>query len=170
MSDKNPKWPPFSLTIAKIEHNLIDFCYINMILFCPFLCICRPVHDVVGHLPSTVSFRESQCSPTDPPVPVTSSTSVASWNTGQSPGGATGRCSYQLHVQSGQRWKLTLLDFTTVSPKKTATKPNLANEISTPRDVPTCLKYARVQVDILNIKLVRICFKEFDRCFVNKTN
>ena len=23
--------------IAKIEHNLIAFCYINMILFCPFL-------------------------------------------------------------------------------------------------------------------------------------
>ena len=36
--DKNSKWPPFSPTIAKIEHKLIAFCYINMILFCPFLC------------------------------------------------------------------------------------------------------------------------------------
>ena len=35
--NKNPKWPLFSQTIAKIKHNLIDFCYINMILFCPFL-------------------------------------------------------------------------------------------------------------------------------------
>jgi len=29
--DKNSKWPPFSPTIAKIEHNLIDLCYINII-------------------------------------------------------------------------------------------------------------------------------------------
>ena len=36
--DQNSKWPPFSPIIAKIEHNLIAFCYINMILFCPFLC------------------------------------------------------------------------------------------------------------------------------------
>ena len=36
--DQNSKWPPFSLTVAKIEHNLIPFCYINMILFFPFLC------------------------------------------------------------------------------------------------------------------------------------
>ena len=36
--DQNSKWPPFSPILAKIEHNLIAFCYINMILFCPFLC------------------------------------------------------------------------------------------------------------------------------------
>ena len=108
-------------------------------------CHTSSFHDRVS--PSTVSFRESHCSPNDPAVPVTTSRSVASWNTGQSPGGATGSCSYQLHVQSGQRWKLTLLDFTSVSPKKTATKPNLANEVSATRDVPTCLKYARVQVN-----------------------
>ena len=35
--DQDSKWPPFSPTIAKIEHNLIAFCYINMIIFCPFL-------------------------------------------------------------------------------------------------------------------------------------
>ncbi|KAK2191037.1 hypothetical protein NP493_62g05012 [Ridgeia piscesae] len=140
-------------------------CAANVLSIADNLCSGRakcsvPVYETFGHLrPCSelesyfeatftcvkVSFRESQCSPNDPAVPVTSSTSVASWNTGQSPGGATGRCSYQLHVQSGQRWKLTLLDFTSVSPKKTATKPNLANEISAPRDVPTCLKYARVQ-------------------------
>ena len=34
--DQNSKWPPFSPTIAKIEHNLIDLCYINIILFCPY--------------------------------------------------------------------------------------------------------------------------------------
>ena len=36
--DQNSTWPPFPPTIAKIEHNLIVFCYINMILFCTFLC------------------------------------------------------------------------------------------------------------------------------------
>ena len=36
--DQNSKWPPFSPTIPKLEHNLIAFCYISMILFCPFLC------------------------------------------------------------------------------------------------------------------------------------
>ena len=36
--DQHSKWPPFSPTIDKIEHNLIAYCYINMILFCPFLC------------------------------------------------------------------------------------------------------------------------------------
>ena len=36
--EQNSKLPPFSPTIAKIEHNLIAFYYINMILFCPFLC------------------------------------------------------------------------------------------------------------------------------------
>ena len=40
--DQNPKWPPFSPTIAEIKHDLIDFCYINMILFCPFLCFTIP--------------------------------------------------------------------------------------------------------------------------------
>ena len=27
----------FYQTIAKIEHNVIDLCYINLILYCPFL-------------------------------------------------------------------------------------------------------------------------------------
>jgi len=36
--DQNSKWPTFSPTIAKIEHNLIDLCYINMILFCTYPC------------------------------------------------------------------------------------------------------------------------------------
>ena len=36
--DHNSTWPPFSPTIVNIEHNLIAFCYINMIFFCPFLC------------------------------------------------------------------------------------------------------------------------------------
>ena len=36
--DQNSKWPPFSPTIAKIEHNLIAFRYVNMILFGSFLC------------------------------------------------------------------------------------------------------------------------------------
>ena len=36
--DQNSKWPPFSPTIAKIEHHFIAFCYINMILFDPILC------------------------------------------------------------------------------------------------------------------------------------
>ena len=36
--DQNKKRQPFSSTIAKIDHNLIAVCYINMILFCPFLC------------------------------------------------------------------------------------------------------------------------------------
>ena len=36
--DQNSIWPPMSPIIAKIEHNLIVFCSINMILFCPFLC------------------------------------------------------------------------------------------------------------------------------------
>ena len=104
------------------------------------------------HSSSTVSFREIQCSSGDPPVPVTTSTSIASWNTGHSPGDATSRCSYQLHVLSGQRWKLTLLDFTNASPRKTDTKPSLDNEISAKRDVPTCMKYARIQVNV-HIKL-----------------
>ncbi|KAI0209177.1 hypothetical protein LSAT2_006147 [Lamellibrachia satsuma] len=140
-------------------------CAANVLSIADKLCSGRPkcsvpVYETFGHLrPCSelesyfeatftcveVSFRESHCSPNDPAVPVTTSRSVASWNTGQSPGGATGSCSYQLHVQSGQRWKLTLLDFTSVSPKKTATKPNLANEVSATRDVPTCLKYARVK-------------------------
>ena len=54
--DQNSKWPPFSPTIAKIEHNLIAFCYINMILFCPFLVL--PYQDLKGSISTDVRPRK----------------------------------------------------------------------------------------------------------------
>ena len=43
--DQNKKWPPFSLTIARNKHNLIDFCYINVFVFVsiPLFCHTRRV-------------------------------------------------------------------------------------------------------------------------------
>jgi len=53
---QNSKWPPFPPTIAKIEHNLIAFWYINMILFCLFLCL--PYQDLKGSVSTDVRPRK----------------------------------------------------------------------------------------------------------------
>ena len=59
--DQNSKWPPFPSTIAKIEHNLIAFCYINMILFCPFLYLAKYLQHTFPDNVTSVLLDSEHC-------------------------------------------------------------------------------------------------------------